>query len=111
MTRAPVTAGWDEVLERVGDERGLPHMPPEVREAVMGAASLAAAVAEDVCHRVPDREGRRWVAAALAALAHQVQLSTLPPPRRPLDEPAPARGDDRGRVIPLVARARTGPRP
>jgi hypothetical protein len=99
MTRTPVTAGWDEVLARVGDERGLPSLTAEVREAVLGAAALAAAVAEDVCHRVPDRDGRRWIAASLAALAHQVQLSTLPPPRRPADD------DDTGRVVPLVARA------
>jgi hypothetical protein len=100
MTRAEVTTGWDEVLARVGDERDLPPLPAEVREAVMGAAALAAAVAEDVCHRVPDRDGRRWIAASLAALAHQVQLSTLPPPRRPSDEEAAM-----GRVVPLVARA------
>jgi hypothetical protein len=104
MTRAQVTTGWDEVLERVGDERGLPRLPAEAREAVLGAAALAAAVAEDACGRVPDRDGRRWIAAALAALAHQVQLSTLPPPRCPKDDP-PAPVDPSGRVVPLVRRA------
>jgi hypothetical protein len=104
MTRTAVTTGWDEVLERVGDERGLPRLPPEVREAVLGAAALTAAVAEDACGRVPDPDGRRWIAAALAALAHQVQLSTLPPPRCRQDEPATP-VELGGRVVPLLRRA------
>jgi hypothetical protein len=49
----------------------------------MAAAAVAAAVTEDVCRRVTDPDGRRWVAAVLAALSHQVQLSTLPPPLSP----------------------------
>jgi hypothetical protein len=109
MTRATVTAGWHEVLDRVGDERNLPNLAPDVREAVLGAAALAAAVTEDVCGRVPDRDGRRWIAATLAALAHQVQLSTLPPPRTPSDEPA-ARAGHPAQVIALAPRLATGPR-
>jgi 8-oxo-dGTP diphosphatase len=37
--------------------------------------------------QLPEREQRRWLAAALAALSHQVRLSTLPdrpPPKRRL---------------------------
>lgn len=85
----------------------------------MGAASLVAAVAEDVCGRVADPDGRRWIAAALAALSHQVQLSTLPPPRIPADGPqtvlsavpSPAGPDRSGHVVSLTGRSRSSARP
>jgi hypothetical protein len=73
-----VTAGWDRVLARVADERDV-HSNPMTPETATAVAELVVAV-EHACRQTPDRGGRRWLAAALAALSHQVQLSTLPPP-------------------------------
>jgi hypothetical protein len=65
-----------------------------MRESVLAAGSLLAAVIDDVCRRVPDPDASRWVAAVLAALSHQVQVSTLPPPLS-----TPQRATDKSVVV------------
>jgi hypothetical protein len=57
--------------------------PAPVLDALPG---LTHAV-EDVAGRCRDVRERRWLAAALAALSHQVQVSTLP---EPLPSPDPS---------------------
>ncbi|WP_219419955.1 hypothetical protein [Pseudonocardia nigra] len=75
-----------ELLKRVAAERGLDFEPaPEV--VVEALPALARAV-ERVAERCRDAQERRWLAAALAALAHHVQAGTLPevPVVQPVDD-------------------------
>jgi hypothetical protein len=64
-----------EMLARVAAERGLCFEPAlaSVIDALPGLTRLV----EDVAARCHDAQQRRWLAAALAALSHHVQASTL----------------------------------
>lgn len=69
---------FEELLLRIAVERGIAFDPrpdgvDEVLSRLARSVDLAAA-------RLPEPDQRRWLAAALSALSHQVQLSTLPDP-------------------------------
>jgi hypothetical protein len=74
-----------ELLTRVAAERRLDFEPPPppVLDALPGLTHTV----EDVAGRCRDGQERRWLAAALAALSHHVQVSTLP---EPLPSPDPS---------------------
>ncbi len=74
-----------ELLARVASERGLDFEPPPA--PVLDALPGLTHTVEDVSGRCRDRQERRWLAAALAALSHHVQVSTLP---EPLPSPDPS---------------------
>ena len=91
-----------ELLARVAAERGLDFEPPPA--PVIDALPGLTHTVEDVAARCRDEQERRWLAAALAALSHHVQVSTLPEPR-PSPDPSntsnlsgPA-GRERGAVV------------
>jgi hypothetical protein len=67
------------MLARVAAERGLDFEPPPA--PVLDALPGLTHTVEDVSGRCRDEQERRWLAAALAALSHHVQVSTLPEPR------------------------------
>ena len=69
-----------ELLARVAAERGLDFEPPPA--PVLDVLPGLTHTVEDVAGRCRDGLERRWLAAALAALSHHVQVSTLPEPRR-----------------------------
>lgn len=69
-----------ELLARVAAERRLDFEPPPA--PVLDALPGLTHAVEDVAGRCRDAQERRWLAAALAALSHHVQVSTLPEPRR-----------------------------
>ena len=72
---------------RVAAERGIDFDPPP--DAVTVALPSLAATVDQLATGLDERD-RRWLAAALAALADQVQPTTLPnQPRRPDDGPEP----------------------
>ncbi|GAA1278611.1 hypothetical protein GCM10009609_47480 [Pseudonocardia aurantiaca] len=76
-----------ELLARVAAERGLDFEPAPV--PVIDALPGLNRTVEEVAGRCRDDQERRWLAAALAALSHHVQVSTLPEPlaREPSDTP------------------------
>ena len=67
-----------ELLARVAGERGLDFEPPPA--PVLAALPGLTHTVEEVAGRCRDEQERRWLAAALAALSHHVQVSTLPDP-------------------------------
>jgi hypothetical protein len=64
---------------RIAVDRGIAFdpRPPEI-DAPLPWLALSV---DQLAARLPEPEQRYWLAAALAALSHQVQLSTLPDPR------------------------------
>lgn len=64
-----------ELLDRVADERGLDYRPPPV--SVTDALPGLVGHVEDLLEQASDVTDRQWLAAALAALAHHVQVTTL----------------------------------
>ena len=74
-----------ELLARVAGERGLDFERPPA--PVLAALPGLTHTVEDVAGRCRDEQERRWLAAALAALSHHVQVSTLP---EPLPSPDPS---------------------
>ncbi|WP_219420343.1 hypothetical protein [Pseudonocardia nigra] len=64
-----------ELLERVAVERGLDFEPPP--EVIVEALPALTQIVERLTDRCRDVQERRWLAAALAALSHHVQASTL----------------------------------
>ena len=80
-------SGWQasDVLARarVAAERGLDFEPPPA--GVTAALPGLAATVEHLAAGMTDQD-RRWLAAGLAALADQLERTTLPdPPARPGD--------------------------
>ena len=77
--RSPAEGGWqhgvDALLEQVAAERGIDFdpTPTRVAAALPGLVQVVENLAADM-----DTRDRRWLAAALAALSHHVQASTLP---------------------------------
>jgi hypothetical protein len=72
----PDGGAFEELLLRIAVDRGIAFDPrpdgvDEVQSWLARTVDLAAA-------RLPEPDQRRWLAAALSALWHQVQLSTLP---------------------------------
>jgi 8-oxo-dGTP pyrophosphatase MutT (NUDIX family) len=71
---------FEELLLRIAVDRGIAFdpRPPEIDAALPWLAQSVDLLAA----RLPEPEQRHWLAAALAALSHQVRLSTLsdPPP-------------------------------
>lgn len=73
-----------ELLMRVAEERGLTfeQAPAAVTDALPGLLRTV----DELAARVDDRQQRRWLAAALAALSYHVQAGTLDEPAaRPRD--------------------------
>jgi 8-oxo-dGTP diphosphatase len=69
---------FEDLLLRIAVDRGIAFdpRPPEIDSTLRWLAQSVDLLAA----RLPEPEQRHWLAAALAALSHQVQLSTLPDP-------------------------------
>jgi hypothetical protein len=77
---------------QVAAERGIDFDPPP--DVVAAALPSLAAAVERLAAGMDERD-RRWLAAALAALADHVQRTTLPEPLYPPTVPGPlGRPDD-----------------
>jgi 8-oxo-dGTP diphosphatase len=72
---------FEELLLRIAVDRGIDFgpRPAEIDETLRWLAQSVDLLAG----RHPEPEQRRWLAAALCALSHQVRLSTLPDPPSP----------------------------
>jgi hypothetical protein len=72
-----VLLGLSELLARIAADRGLDFElpPPAVTDALPDLATAVHAVLD----RCQDSQELRWLAAALAALSHQVQARAITP--------------------------------
>lgn len=78
-----------ELLMRIAEERGLTFEPAP--SGVTDALPELQRAVDEIAGRL-DEQQRRWLAAALAALSHQVQAGTL-------DDPADGPGDGDGAKV------------
>ncbi|MDN5851246.1 MAG: hypothetical protein L0K86_00105 [Actinomycetia bacterium] len=75
MTYAPEDGGWAELLARVAAERGLDFEPQPA--ALIAALSQLHEHVGRLVDELADPPQRRWLAAALAAMAHQVEAASI----------------------------------
>jgi ADP-ribose pyrophosphatase YjhB (NUDIX family) len=79
---------YEDLLLRIAVDRGIAFdpRPPEMDVALPWLARCV----DLLVAQLPEPEQRRWLAAALAALSHEVRLSTRPDPPPLAQEPAVA---------------------
>lgn len=95
-----------ELLAQVAEERGLDFEPTP--DAVTAELPALLHTVENLMALLDDPQERRWLAAALAALSHHVQASTLAEPHESTDATPPAAGAAVGEVAVAVVTSSRG---